>query len=195
VVHFEPTLFRTLVVHFECSLTVIALFAGVRPNDELAALQWEDVFAGEGDAIHITEHVSKTGRERYVPIEATLREWLNYINPPQLGPVVPRQPTRRSPENQKLEWRIHWISKRRKAVQRAAGIDPWPQDAMRHSYASYWMTIHRDEDRCRDAMGHATKEMLFKHYRKHTTKADAMAFWAINPNILANSNAASLMLA
>jgi integrase len=170
---------------------VIALFAGVRPSDELAELQWENVFAGEGDAIHIPDNVSKTGRERYVPIEPTLREWLNYINPPQLGPVVPRQPTRKSPENQKLEWRINWISKRRKAVQRAAGINPWPQDAMRHTYASYWMTLHGDEDRCRDAMGHASKEVLVKHYRKHTTKADARAFWSITPETVFKSEAHS----
>jgi len=162
----------------------IALFAGVRPNDELAELQWEDVFAGEGDTIHIPDAVSKTGRERYVPIEPTLGAWLEYIDPPRLGPVVPRQATRNSSKPQKLEWRVLWIGKRRQAVQRAAGIDPWPQDAMRHSYASYWMTTHGDEDRCRDAMGHATKEMLVKHYRKHTTKADARAFWALTPDVV-----------
>jgi integrase len=162
----------------------IAIFAGVRPNDELAELQWEDVFAGDGDAIHIPETVAKTGRARYVPIEPTLRAWLDYINPPRIGPVVPRQATRNPSKPQKLEWRVLWIGKRRQAVQRAAGIDPWPQDAMRHSYASYWMTTHGDEDRCRDAMGHASKDMLVKHYRKHTTKADARAFWALTPDLV-----------
>jgi integrase len=162
----------------------IALFAGVRPNDELAELQWEDVFAGEAGAIHVPETVAKTGRARYVPIEPTLKAWLDYIDPPRLGPVVPRQPTRDPAKPQRLEWRVLWIGKRRQAVQRAAGIDPWPQDAMRHSYASYWMTLHGDEDRCRDAMGHATKDMLVKHYRKHTTKADAQAFWALTPEVV-----------
>ncbi len=159
----------------------IALFAGVRPSDEMAKLQWQDVFAGDGDAIHIPGEVSKTGRARYVPIEPTLKAWLDYIKPPQLGPVVPRQPTRDPKSEQKLEWRVMWIGTRRQAVQRAAGIDPWPQDAMRHTYASYWMTTHRDEDKCRDAMGHATKEILVKHYRKHTKEADAAAFWALTP--------------
>lgn len=55
---------------------------------------------------------------------------------------------------------------------------------MRHSYAPYWMTLHGDEDRCRDAMGHATKDILVKHYRKHTTKADARAFWALTPEVV-----------
>jgi integrase/recombinase XerD len=160
---------------------VIALFAGVRPNDELAELKWENVFAGEGDAIHVPETVAKTGRARYVPILPTLKAWLKYINPPQFGPVVPLQATRNPSRPQKLEWRVNWITKRRKAVQRAAGIDPWPKNVMRHTYASYWMTIHRDEDRCRDAMGHRTKDQLVKHYRKHTTVKDAEAFWALTP--------------
>jgi len=30
-------------------------------------------------------------------------------------------------------------------------------------------------------MGHSTKDMLVKHYRKHTTEADARAFWEIAP--------------
>ena len=139
------------------------------------------MFAGEGGTIHVPDTVAKTGRARYIPIEPTLKAWLDYIDPPRLGPVVPLQPTRDPSKPQKLEWRVLWIGKRRQAVQKAAGIDPWPQDAMRHSYASYWMTLHGDEDRCRDAMGHATKDMLVKHYRKHTTKADAQAFWALTP--------------
>jgi integrase len=159
----------------------LALFAGIRPCDELALLHWEHVFAGDGDAIHIPESVAKTGRARYVPIEPTLREWLKHINPPKLGPVVPFQSERHPGRPRNLEWRVLWIGKRRRAVQKDSGITPWPQDVMRHSYASYWMTLHRDEDRCRDAMGHATKEMLVKHYRRHTTREDALKFWALTP--------------
>jgi len=144
---------------------VLGLFAGIRPTDELQKLQWQHVFAGDGDQIYIPGEVSKTGRDRYIPVEPTLTSWLRYIAPPQVGAVTPL--------------RNHVL--RRRAVQRAAGIKPWPQDVMRHSYASYWMTLHRDEDRCRDAMGHSTKDMLVKHYRKHTTEADARAFWEIAP--------------
>lgn len=183
-----PAQVRALLV--ECIRTdsellgfyVLAIFAGIRPNDEMALLRWEHVFAGDGEAIHIPDDVAKTGRARYVPIEPTLRRWLEYINPPRLGPVVPIQPERFSGRKQNLEWRVLWIGKRRRAVQTAAGITPWPQDALRHSYASYWMTLHRDEDRCRDNMGHRTKDQLVKHYRKHTTRADAAAFWALTPD-------------
>lgn len=146
----------------------IALFAGVRPTDELSKLQWNHVFADGGDRIYIPAEVSKTGRKRYVKIEPTLKDWLAYIQPPRLGPVTPK--------------RNH--TKRRRAIERAAGIVPWPQDGMRHSYASYWMTIHRDEDQCRDNMGHRTKEQLVTHYRQHTTEEEARAYWGIKPAIL-----------
>ena len=162
----------------------IALFTGIRPEDELAELLWSDVFAGNGKAIHIRDAISKTGRDRYVPINATLQAWLDYINPPQFGPVVPLQPTRDSTRIQKLEWRVAWIGKRRRAVAKAAGIDPWPQDATRHSFASYWMAQHGDEDRCRDIMGHASRDVLRKHYRKHVKAAEATAYWALTPDVV-----------
>ena len=146
----------------------LALFAGIRPTDELMKLQWQHVFAGGNGQIYIPAEVSKTGRDRYIPIEETLSDWLRYIAPPQIGQITPS--------------RNHVV--RRRNVQRAAGISPWPQDVMRHSYASYWMTIHRDEDRCRDAMGHSTKDMLVRHYRKHTTEVAARAFWAVKPEVV-----------
>lgn len=147
---------------------VIALFAGVRPTDELLKLEWNHVFADGGQRIHIPSEVSKTGRKRYITIEPTLQEWLAYIGPPRFGPVCPK---------------TNHV-KRRRAVACAAGIVPWPQDGMRHSYASYWMTIHRNEDQCRDNMGHRTKEQLVTHYRQHTTEEEARAFWAITPSTI-----------
>jgi len=147
---------------------VLALFAGVRPTDELFKLQWNHVFADGGERIYIPAEVSKTGRKRYVKIEPTLKAWLDHIQPPRLGPVTPK--------------RNH--TKRRRAIERAAGIVPWPQDGMRHSYASYWMTIHRNEDQCRDNMGHRTKEQLVTHYRQHTTNEEAEAYWAITPSVI-----------
>ena len=143
-----------------------------------------DVFAGDGKAIHIREEISKSGRARYIPINATLQAWLDYINAPRFGPVVPSQPTRDYAQVQKLEWRVMWIEKRRRAVAKAAGIDPWPQDATRHSFASYWMAQHGDEDRCRDILGHASRDVLRKHYRKHVKTADANAFWSLTPDVV-----------
>jgi integrase len=143
----------------------IALFAGVRPTDELLKLNWSHVFADGGHRIYIPSEIAKTGRKRYIKIEPTLKDWLTYIDPPRFGPVCPAK--------------NH--VKRRRAIARAAAVTPWPQDGMRHSYASYWMTVHRDEDQCRDNLGHRTKDQLSTHYRQHTTEEEAQAFWAITP--------------
>ena len=151
---------------------VLALFAAIRPTDEMRKLQWHHVFADGGKHIHIPAEVAKTGRQRYIVIEPILSQWLIYIQPPQMGPVTPTR---------KLE-------KRRRKIQRAAGIDPWPQNALRHSYASYWMTVYRDEDRCRDNMGHRTKEQLVNHYRRHTTEVQAAEFWSLSPDKLIKVN-------
>jgi len=144
----------------------IALFAGVRPLDELSKLTWEHVWSDGGKRIHVPATVSKTGRRRYVEIEWTLKKWLDKF--PKEGLVVPKSQ--------------HF--KRRREIERSAGIVPWPRDCMRHSYASYWMTIYRDEDRCRDNMGHRTKDQLFSHYRQHTTEEAAKTFWSLAPEVV-----------
>jgi hypothetical protein len=46
------------------------------------------------------------------------------------------------------------------------------------------MTKHRDEDRCRDAMGHRTKDQLVRHYRTQTSEEDGEAFWSISPEMI-----------
>ena len=148
---------------------VLALFAGIRPTDELAGLRWEHVFGDGGRTVLIPAEVAKTRFQRTVTIEPTLKAWLGWMKVPYFGPVTPEANLR----------------KRRRKVQHAAGITPWPQDGMRHSYASYWMAVHRDEDKCRDNMGHRTKDQLVKHYRKHMTEEQARAFWALTPDSVA----------
>lgn len=144
----------------------IALFAGVRPTDELKGLRWEHVFADGGQTIHIPADLAKTHFQRYIKIEPTLAAWLKHIATPQIGLVTPSTN----------------LTKRRRVIQQAAGLHPWPQDVMRHTYASCWMAVFRDEDRCRDNMGHRTKDQLLKHYRKHMTEAQGKAFWALTPD-------------
>jgi integrase/recombinase XerD len=156
---------------------VLCLFAGIRPEDEMRQLRWENVFAGDGDQIHIPADIAKTRFQRHIPMEPVLREWLEYLDPPRIGFVTPQ--TSR-------------VTKRRQAIQRAAGITPWPQDVMRHTFASYWMTIHRNEDRCRDAMGHRTKDQLVRHYRKHTSQKDAEAFWTVSPKMISKCKTLSV---
>jgi hypothetical protein len=59
--------------------------------------------------------------------------------------------------------------------------NPWPADAMRHSYASYWLAVHHDRPRLAELMGNSV-ETIRQWYRSPVLPSDAVKFWAIGPN-------------
>jgi integrase len=73
------------------------------------------------------------------------------------------------------------LRKRLRAIRKAAGIDRWPQDAPRRTFASCWLAIHADVNRLNNLMGHTSPEMLWRHYHKAVTQKQAKGFWKIEP--------------
>jgi integrase len=71
---------------------------------------------------------------------------------------------------------------KREAAREIAGIQEWPSNALRHSYASYHLAKFQDSAALALQMGHSTTAMLFAHYREVVTPADAEEYWAILPN-------------
>jgi integrase len=145
----------------------LALFAGVRPL-ELQRLEWQHIDLVEGH-IEITSAVSKTGRRRIIDIESNLAEWLNYYIATYgeaVGKVTPMMNLR----------------SRLREVRKAAGLNQWIQDVMRHSYASYWLAQHGDINRLTLQMGHESADMLWKHYHKASKRKDAAFYWKITPS-------------
>jgi integrase len=69
---------------------------------------------------------------------------------------------------------------RLRAVRETAKVE-WIQDGMRHTYASNWLAIHKDEHRLRDNLGHKSADELWDHYHKAVTKAEAAKFWKVLP--------------
>lgn len=59
--------------------------------------------------------------------------------------------------------------------------DPWPHNALRHTYASMHYAFHENEARLQAQMGHESAAMLHRHYRALKTKAEAARFWALRP--------------
>ena len=111
--------------------------------------------------------VTKTGARRVIEINDTLAEWLNWIverHGIQQGPIV-------STVN---------LRKRLRAVREEARVS-WIQDGMRHTYASNWLAIYKDEHRLRDNLGHKSADELWEHYHKAATKREAEKFWEIMP--------------
>ena len=143
---------------------LLGFFAGIRPDQELGKLRWENIQMNE-TVIRVPAEVAKTHYERYIDIEPTLAAWLEFAGVQKAGLITPKTN----------------LIKRLRAIRRRAGIKDWIQDGARHTYATNWMALHKDEDRCRDNMGHRTKDELQKHYRKHIPLKEAKRFWEILP--------------
>lgn len=154
----------------------LGLFAGLRPEQELRNLNWEDVLLDheDGPVIHIRSEKAKKRRRRYVPIAPNLSEWIEAHR--QLsGPIFPSPGRIRRLLRQAREKVDLWGDD-------AKGQSRWPSDVMRHCFASYHLLEHGDENATVSAMGHKGSEMLHTHYRGLSTKAEAKRFWALAPS-------------
>jgi integrase len=81
--------------------------------------------------------------------------------------------------------RLKKVQPRILAMRRAAGVpfsQPWPQDALRHSFASYHLAMQIDNGEwTARQMGHYSTALLFNTYNNLVHKDDAAAWWKIMP--------------
>jgi integrase len=140
----------------------IAGFAGLRP-EELRRIPWEQVDL-EGGFIEVKASQSKTGKRRLVTISKNLRAWLLPYAGKTGSIVTPRE------------------RKHRIAAMATAGVKVWPQDVLRHSFASYHLRHHgNDLNLTAQELGHTTTKMLFQHYREAVKPDAGKAWWALLP--------------
>ena len=154
-------------------------FAGIRPK-EVERLYWRHVNIAEKH-VEIPDECSKTETRRIVEMEPVLLQWVSYLQRSGLElegakPIVPRRNLR----------------KRLRDIRAASGIEKWPQDAPRRTFASCWLAIHHDVDRLNYLMGHTSPDMLWRHYHRAVTKRQARGFWNINPPPLTRSKIVSI---
>lgn len=136
----------------------IGLFAGLRPERELACLR-EEYIDLEGRTLYVTRSTAKRV-ERDVPVSENLAAWLAAF--PVRGAVG---------FNRKL----------RRLVAERAGV-AWHSDIMRHTRASFRLALTRDPVRVADEMGHGT-DVLRRHYaNRRIAPADVERFWEIMPS-------------
>ncbi len=144
---------------------VLGFFGGIRP-EELEHTAWDYINLKE-KAIVLPAKVTKTGSRRVIEINNTLAEWLRWLTSRfgiQQGPIVS----------------LVNLRARLRTVREAANVT-WIQDGMRHTYASSWLAIHKDEHRLRDNLGHKSADELWDHYHKATTRPEASKFWKVLP--------------
>jgi len=103
---------------------------------------------------------------RFVPMQPNLREWLMSLRKIR-GSVTPRE---------SFVFRQLFDTARV-----AAGIAEWPDNALRHSFASYHVAHFKDAKALALEMGHIDSGMLFNHYRALVKPKEAARYWSIRP--------------
>jgi integrase/recombinase XerD len=152
----------------------VSLFAGLRPG-EVEQLRWEDVHF-DVEELDVLAATSKTGKLRHVRMQPTLVEWLTPFKQERGLLVCPA-------------WRMKWEEVRRSIGYRIGPVPedgwskeskPWLPDVMRHTFASYWLPIHKSKAELALQMGNSEK-VIDKHYRRTIRESVAEKFWALRP--------------
>jgi integrase len=141
----------------------IGLFAGLR-RAEIERLDWSEIDFDSGH-IEVTAEKSKSKvANRFIAIQPNLREWLLPFRKVR-GSVTPRETFRQLFDQTRA----------------GAGITEWPDNALRHSFASYHLAHFKDAKALALEMGHTDSAVLFNHYRALVKPKDAARYWSIRP--------------
>jgi integrase len=139
----------------------IGAFAGLR-RAELERLDWREVDL-QAALIEVTAKKAKSARRRFVRIQPNLAKWLQPYT--QLsGDVTPAN------YRELLD-----------TARERAGITDWPQNALRHSFASYNLARFNDAAALALELGHTNSNLVFQHYRQLVKPKQAESYWKIAP--------------
>jgi integrase len=139
----------------------IGLFAGLR-TAEIMRLDWAEVDFESG-LVEVKAEKSKTAQRRFVAIEPNLREWLLPVRRHK-GAITPDD-----------------FRKLFDEARAAAGIKVWPNNALRHSFASYHLAHFQNAARTALELGHHDSRITFAHYRELVKPKEAERYWNIRP--------------
>jgi integrase len=154
---------------------VFGAFCGLRAEGELARLEWSHVNLPEKHVV-VRVSTSKTSRRRTVKISDNALQWIEAYRQrggTMEGRVVPLEKSA--------------LTKRRRALQKKAGIDSWIQAGLRHTFCSAWLMVHKDADELVLLSGHKDKETMWRHYFGVIEESEARRFWAIMPPTAASN--------
>lgn len=139
----------------------IGAFAGLR-RAELERLDWREIDL-EARLIQVTAQNAKSARRRFVKIQPNLAQWLAPYEQPR-GNVAP------------LDYR-----KLLDAARESAAIKDWPQNALRHGFASYHLAHFKDAAALALELGHTSNNLVFQHYREVVKPNEAKRYWNLVP--------------
>ena len=141
-------------------------FAGLR-TAEVLRLEWSEVDLVRG-FVTVAAHKSKTARRRLIPIAQNLAEWLR----PYTQMSRPVYSTKTRNYHADIE-----------TLRSSIGLAAWPNNGLRHSFASYHLAFHQDAAALMLQMGHTTTREIFEAYRELVRPDEAQEYWNIRPQI------------
>jgi integrase len=148
-------------------MLAIGAFAGLG-DAEIKRLDWSEVDLVRGH-IEVKAKKAKSARRRLVEMQPNLREWLRpYAE--MTGAVVPEG------ARGKLD-----------RVRKAASLASWPQNGLRHSFASYRLAACHDAPRVAGGLGHTSPQMLYSTYRELVLPEEAERYWKLVPAVKAEN--------
>jgi integrase len=144
-------------------MLAIGAFAGLR-EAEIQRLDWNEIDLARGH-IEVKAAKAKSARRRIVPIQANLARWLRpYAG--LAGRVVPA-----------------WPRGKLVRARKEAGLARWPNNGLRHSFASYRLAAIHDAPRVSAELGHTSPQMLYSTYRELVLPEEADRYWKIDPAV------------
>ena len=165
---FRPGDFAKLLAKADAEVLpflAIGAFTGLR-HAEILRLEWEDIRFAQG-FVEVKARKAKTAQRRLVPIQPNLQAWL-------------------APYRGRTGKVCRWARVGRMASTLAVEIGlRWPNNGLRHSYATYRLAQCQDAAKVALEMGN-TPTMIFRHYRELVMPQDAAAWWNISPKRAAN---------
>ncbi len=164
-----PAQMRCMIKHATKGMLpriLIQGFAGLRTS-EMLRLKWRDIDL-EGSEIYVSD-AGKTG-ERLVEIQPNLANWLQVY-----ALTIENEPDRRDVSNSPQIFN---------QIATDAGIDPWPRNALRHSFASYLLAMTENAAKVAHQLGHQNHTgTLFRHYRRLVKKSEGQRWFGIQPKV------------
>ncbi len=174
-------------------MLAVEVFAGIRPV-ESEKLRWEHIDFEDG-IIDIPDEIAKTRIGRHITMHPTLIAWLNWhienggSNTGKICPPLPKR-TKANPRKGKKappvdpeERSPQVLRQRLRSIRTRAGITPWPQDVLRHTFASAAIASkHRDIGHLCLELGHSSQKMLSRHYlRTSMREKEGKAVFGVTP--------------
>ena len=139
----------------------LGAFAGLR-SSEILRLEWQDISL-ERKIITVAPEKAKTATRRLTPILPNLEEWLG-----------------RHRAAHGALFRSRRDADRAIGFAKGCGLK-WPNNALRHSYATYRLAATADVARVAVEMGNSPQKLI-RHYRELADPEEAEAWFSIRPN-------------